>query len=82
MSKKVKQALIIAAGILFIVAGIAGLALPFLQGFFFIFIGALLLSTYSVTIRGWIDRHVQRYPPLKAVVDKAEAWVARIIGEP
>lgn len=44
MKKKIKRWLQIIGGILLILLGIAGLVLPFLQGFLFIFAGIMLIS--------------------------------------
>ncbi len=81
MWKKTKRALLLIAAILFIVAGIAGFVLPFLQGFLFLAIGIILLSLYSPTARTWIERHTVKFPALHRTVQKIEAWVVRVIGE-
>lgn len=44
------------AGGLLIVLGIAGLFLPFLQGFLFLGLGAAVLSLTSLRIHGWLRR--------------------------
>jgi len=62
--------------------GLAGLALPFLQGFLFLAISALLFSLYSPTLRAWIDKHTIRYPRIHAFVDKAQQFVTRVFGAP
>ncbi len=68
--------------VLFIVLGLVGLVLPFLQGFLFLAIGILLLSLYSPTVRHWLDTHTVKYPKLHRFVGKAEAWVVKIFGAP
>ncbi len=82
MNKKVKRILVVSAGIMFIILGLLGLALPFLQGFLFLAIGVILLSLYSPKIRAWTDVHTKRFPRLHAIVEKTEKWVLKVIGEP
>lgn len=52
----------IAAGILFLILGVAGLFLPVLQGILFITVGLLLLAPYSRFIRTHIAGLRKRYP--------------------
>ncbi len=82
MRQKAKRVFVLTLGVIFVLLGIAGLALPFLQGFLFLAIGLLLLSLYSPTLRAWVDRHTVKYPKLHAMVAKAESWIVRIIGRP
>ena len=56
------------------------LALPFLQGFLFLAIGAILLSISSKRIRLWVESHTRRYPRTHAFFEKNERWLQRIIG--
>ncbi|MDO8548399.1 MAG: hypothetical protein Q7R71_01890 [bacterium] len=69
------------AAIFFILLGLVGLALPFLQGILFLAIGFVLLSLWSPKVREWMDKHTSRYPRLHAIVQKAERWVVNLIGE-
>lgn len=82
MQAQIKRILIVALGVLFIVLGIVGLALPFLQGFLFLAIGILLLSLYSPALRAWVDRRSKPYPKAHAALLKAEGWILRVIGRP
>ncbi|MDO8518131.1 MAG: PGPGW domain-containing protein [bacterium] len=82
MRKHTKRIVILSLGVIFIILGLVGLVLPFLQGFLFIAIGLLLLSLYSPTIRDWMDKHTKKYPKLHTMVQKAEEWMIRIIGRP
>ena len=82
MHKQTKRILVLSLGVAFIIFGLVGLVLPFLQGFLFLAIGLLLLSLYSPTIRAWMDKHTVRYPKLHAMVAKAEEWVVKVIGRP
>lgn len=54
MRKKIKRTVISVLGIFFVLLGILGLVMPFLQGFFFLAIGLILISIYSPSLRGWI----------------------------
>lgn len=68
------------AGIIFIAAGLIGLALPFLQGILFLIIGSILLSISSAKVRAWTESHTRRYPKLHKLVERTEKWIVRIIG--
>lgn len=70
----------LAAGVVFVILGVLGLALPFLQGILFLAIGLILLSLASSNTRIWIESHTKRYPKLHALAQKTEKWVTGIIG--
>lgn len=66
-------------GYLFLLLGIAGLFLPFLQGFLFIFVGLILLARNDAPwARGTLDWTKRRYPRLGRQIDRAEAWMTRV----
>jgi len=79
MNKQVKKILIIVLGICFVILGILGLALPFLQGFLFLAIGIVLLSMASSKVRAWSELHTRRYPKIHHFVKKVEKVAARFI---
>ncbi len=81
MHKEIKRILVVGAGILFIVLGLIGLALPFLQGFLFLAIGLILLSISSSRFRTWTRTHTVRYPKLHGALEKMESWVVSVIGK-
>lgn len=81
MNKELKRILILAAAIIFLILGVVGLALPFLQGFLFIIIGLILLSIASPTARAWIEHHTRKFPKLHRFVEKTEAWITKIIDQ-
>ena len=81
MYKQTKRALLLLTGILFIILGLFGLALPFLQGFLFLTIGFILLSLHSPKIRMWTDVHTVKYPKIHRAIQKIEKWIVGIIGE-
>ncbi len=80
MKMKMKRLAVVVAGVLFLIAGVIGLALPFLQGFLFMIIGAILLSISSVRIRSWVESHTRKYPKTHELFEKTEKWLNRIIG--
>lgn len=62
MKNKMKHILVLAAGWLFIILGIVGLFLPFLQGILFLFIGLYLLSHEYDWARTFFNKIKVRYP--------------------
>ncbi len=80
MHKELKRILVQTVGIIFVVLGLLGLALPFLQGILFLAIGLILLSIASPKTRSWIASRTRRYPKFHAVVQKTEKWMTGIIG--
>lgn len=82
MSPQIKKVLLTILGIFFLVVGIIGLALPFLQGFLFIAIGLVLLSIVSKRIGQYTESHTRKYPKIHTFIVKMQTRVARIIGEP
>jgi len=81
MHKKVKKIIVLTIGIIFILFGLLGLALPFLQGIIFLAIGLILVSFCFPKIRLWINKHTESYPRLSSVVTKMETWIMKFIGE-
>jgi uncharacterized protein len=64
-------------GYIFIVLGIAGLFLPFLQGFLFLAVGLILLSRHASWARRALDWLRRRHPKLAHGIDRAEVWTTR-----
>ncbi len=77
MAAQLRRILILILAWLFILLGIAGLFLPFLQGILFLFIGAVLLSRESELARRHLVRLRERYPSLGRYMDEAEAWMKK-----
>ena len=78
MTERFKTIVWLCIGYGFLVLGVLGLFLPFLQGILFILIGLAILSRYSVWARNlkrWLAR---RYPRVGEAMQKAEvrfrAW--------
>ena len=82
MDPLVKRVLLFAAASIFIILGLVGLALPFLQGFLFLFIGLTLLSIVSATARAWTERHTRKYPKVHAWIKQLEKRITDLIGTP
>ena len=82
MLKQTKRVAVLMVGVIFVLFGILGLFLPFLQGILFWIIGLLLPSAYSPTLREWMQTHTRKYPKVHYWVLRAEAWVERILGKP
>jgi uncharacterized membrane protein YbaN (DUF454 family) len=80
MPTKLKKVLMIAAGVVFMIFGLIGFALPFLQGFLFLAIGIVLLSLASSKIRTWMEAHTRPYPRMHNFVNRIQKWVIHIIG--
>ncbi|MGH6954601.1 MAG: PGPGW domain-containing protein [Alphaproteobacteria bacterium] len=66
----------------FVVAGVAGLFLPFLQGILFLFIGLLLLAREEKWARDLVAHAKRRWPRVGRWVEEAErrveSWLGRL----
>jgi uncharacterized membrane protein YbaN (DUF454 family) len=80
----VKRWLILGVGWFFVIAGLAGLFLPFLQGILFLLIGLAILARESEWAHNLLHRLRRRFPKISAQFDQAEAkalaWVRRLSG--
>lgn len=69
-------------GYLFLVLGVLGLFLPFLQGFLFLFIGLVILAKYAGWARRLLDHLRARHPKVDDWVERSERrlhdWGERI----
>ncbi len=81
MQKKVKKVLVLTLGIIFIIFGLLGLVLPFLQGIIFLAIGFFLVSFYFPKSYLWIEKHTEKYPRISGKIKKVEIWIKKFIGE-
>lgn len=82
LKKELKRALVLSLATAFLLLGLAGLVLPFLQGWLFLAISAILFSMYSPSMRAWMDKHTVRYPKLHRIVNKAQDWTTKVFGAP
>lgn len=81
MQKQAKKILVLVVGIIFIILGLFGLVLPFLQGILFLAIGLLLVSFCSPKMRFHIKKHSERHERLFLLINKVETWLTKFIGE-
>jgi len=72
-----RRLLILSAGWLFVLLGVLGLFLPFLQGILFLMIGFYLLSLHSARARLLRRRLRTRYPGVASRLDEAKDWAER-----
>jgi uncharacterized membrane protein YbaN (DUF454 family) len=81
MKPRSKRILILIAGWSFILLGIVGLILPFLQGVLFILVGLTILSSQYVWARSLLQKLRERFPKIGHAADaaaaKAAAWMSR-----
>lgn len=82
MVKQTKKLIVQFVALLFLILGVLGLFLPFLQGILFILMGLILLSIYHPGIKERTDAILKKYPAFKGPVDKVEQFFIRIIGTP
>jgi uncharacterized membrane protein YbaN (DUF454 family) len=81
MKRKIKKIAILTIGTIFILLGILGLVLPFLQGIIFLAIGFALIFFYFPDVRSWVNEHTKKYPHLFAIIEKIEKWLTKVIGD-
>lgn len=79
--KRFKRPALFTLAFILLALGVAGLFLPFLQGVLFIAIGIVLLSLLSPRVRKFLEPHRLRFPKLHALLQRAEEWVKRVIGD-
>lgn len=79
-----KRWLRIGLGWVFVLFGLVGLILPFLQGIVFLLLGLVLLAGEQAWARRLLDRLRQRFPRVAAAAHRAEergrAIIRRITG--
>lgn len=63
-------------GYLFLVLGVLGLFLPFLQGFLFIVIGLLILAKQAPWAHNLLQRFRDQHPRAGELIDRAETKMA------
>jgi uncharacterized membrane protein YbaN (DUF454 family) len=73
-----RRVAILGFGWLFVVLGVLGLFLPFLQGVLFLLVGLYLLSLESARARLFRQKLLNRYPRLAQAMDHARAFIHRL----
>jgi uncharacterized membrane protein YbaN (DUF454 family) len=71
----------LALGYGFLVLGVLGLVLPFLQGFLFIFIGLIVLSKHAPWAQRSLDHVRRRWPSMGKLIDTAEGMAERWVDK-
>ena len=80
MKKIAKRVLLDTIGWLFIVFGVVGIFLPFLQGILFIIIGVYFLSLHSKYAHGKLHALRFRFPKVFGPVDRMDAKIRSFFG--
>ena len=82
MKSRTTQVLLLIAGWGFILLGIVGLFLPFLQGVLFLLIGLIILSSQYVWAHKLLTKMRERFPKIAGAADqaaaRAAAWLQRL----
>jgi hypothetical protein len=81
MIRNLKRTLLLILGVLCLVLAVVGAALPFLQGWFFLILGILLISICVPQVRTYMEQHTRKYPKLHAMVERIDRWLRSNIGE-
>ena len=82
MMRHTKRVLVLLLAVFFLILGVIGLVLPFLQGILFIIIGLMLLAIYSPRVKGWVDALASKHQRLEDIIKRIDALIERIIGKP
>lgn len=78
-ARGIRRWLVLLVGWTFIVLGVLGLVLPFLQGILFLLVGLWLLSHELESARRLRHKVTRRIPPRwRPVLERAEAWSDRL----
>lgn len=82
MTRKLKRWLVLLTGWGFVVVGVAGLFLPFLQGILLLLIGLSILSSEYVWAHKLLQKLKDGFPAVSRGLDaagaRARAWLKRI----
>ena len=86
MQPRSKRIVVLIAGWSFLLLGIVGLFLPFLQGLLFILVGIVILSSHYAWARLLMTRVRKRFPKIGRVADqaavKASSFLRRVSRHP
>jgi uncharacterized protein len=81
MTPQTKRILILIVGWGFVLLGVVGLVLPFLQGVLFIFAGIIILSSEYAWAKRLLEKLRTRFPKIVSIADraatKAAGWMKR-----
>ena len=79
MQPRSKRILALIAGWTFILLGVAGLFLPFLQGVLFILVGIIILSAHYAWARLLLTKLRKRFPKMGRLADQAAAKAGNLV---
>jgi len=74
MRRHLRRFLRITLGVIFLILGVAGLALPVLQGILFLCIGVVLLAADVPIFRRLLKRLDQRFPRITERARRSRWW--------
>lgn len=80
MKRYAKRAVIDSIGWLFVLLGVVGIFLPFLQGVLFILVGIYILSLHSTWAHKLLVRLKMRYPRVGGKIDAADHRIRKFLG--
>ena len=80
MKRQLKRILVLCLGSFFILLGIVGLFLPFLQGILFLIVGMVILSKESKTAHRILERWKEKHPELYSRVAQFSKSLKRRLG--
>ena len=79
-----KPILIQIVGYAFVVLGLLGLFLPFLQGILFLLVGLIILARHATWAQRLLDHFRERHPKAGELIDHAETrahqWWRRLVS--
>ncbi|MBI4120631.1 MAG: PGPGW domain-containing protein [Parcubacteria group bacterium] len=78
MQKNLKRSAMTILGGAFIVVGLGGLVLPFVQGLLFIFLGVYLLSLEYHWLKSKLEHFEAKYPTLERYAKRFRAFFDKI----
>ena len=82
MNSSVKKALALVIGWAFMVLGVIGLVVPFMQGILFLIIGLTILSSEYVWAHHLLTKVRERFPRIAIFSDRAQktatGWMRRV----
>lgn len=80
MRQRIKMSALRVLGVALVIAGIAGLFLPVLQGILFILLGLYLVTLGNTSFHERLRSHASRAPSLLEAFDAFDRKVRRWIG--
>ncbi len=81
MIRNTKRTFIFIIAVLFLILGVIGLVLPFLQGILFLAVGVVLLFFLFPNLREKSYKYTVKYPKVHTLILKVEDTIGRILGD-